>query len=384
MCKLGVITKIHDPTPWVSSITYARKKSGAIRICLDPKDLNKAIRRPHYTSRTLDEVNHLLCNAQIFSKLDARSGYWAVSLSEKSSRLTTFNTHIGRYRFLRLPFGLSLSQDVFQEHMDLLLKPLQGIINIADDIIVYGVDRESHDKNLLSLMKRAEEYGLVFNADKFQIGVAEITFFGLIYSAQGIKSDPERTKDIELIPPPKTVTAVRSFLGIANYMSPFVPLISNLLAPLRELTHKNVELYWSNSHQETFDKIKQEICRKMTLAYFDTSLPTTIQVDASGTGIGAVLMQNSKPIYFASRTLTETERRYANIERELLAVVYGCERFHHFIFGKEFIVESDHKPLEMITLKRIGSPPRDCNDSYYVYKLPTNRILQTRKTTTPC
>ena len=199
---------------------------------------------------------------------------------------------IGPFRFLRLPFGLSLSQDVFQEHMDLLLKPLQGIINIADDIIVYGVDRESHDKNLLSLMKRAEEYGLVFNADKCQIGVAEITFFGLIYSAQGIKSDPERTKEIELIPPPKTVTAVRSFLGIANYMSPFVPLISNLLAPLRELTHKNVEFYWSNSHQETFDKIKQEICRKMTLAYFDTSLPTTIQVDASGTGIGAVLMQN--------------------------------------------------------------------------------------------
>ena len=113
MCEQGVITKVTEPTPWVSSLTYARKKSGKIRLCLDPKDLNKAINRPHYTSRTLDDINHLLCGLKVFSKLDARSGYWAVVLDESSSKLTTFNTHLGRYRFRRLPFGLNLSQDIF-------------------------------------------------------------------------------------------------------------------------------------------------------------------------------------------------------------------------------------------------------------------------------
>ena len=357
MCQNDIITKVHIPTPWVSSITYARKKSGAIRICLDPKDLNKAIRRPHYTSRTLDEVNHLLCKAKVFSKLDARSGYWAVMLDDASSHLTTFNTHQGRYRFKRLPFGLNLSQDVFQEHMDYMLQPLVGIINIADDIIVYGKDIVSHDNNLLSLMKRAEEYGLVFNIDKCDIGVPEISFFGLIYSEKGIRPDPERTSAIRNIPTPTSLTSTRSFLGVANYMAPFVPHISDLLSPIRELTKKDVVFCWTPSHQQIFETIKEKISKNTTLKYFDTSLHTTIQVDASGIGLGAVLLQNNTPICFASRTLTDTEKRYANIDRELLAVVYGCERFHHYVFGKIFTIESDHRPLEMITLKNTSSAP---------------------------
>ena len=128
-----------------------------------------------------------------------------------------------------------------------------------------------------------------------------------MYSAQGIRPDPEITKDIELISPPKTLTNVRICIGITNYISSVVPLISNLLAPLRELTHKNVDFSWSKSHQKAFEKIKKEICHDMTLTYFDTSLPTNIQVDASGTGRCAVLMQNSRPVHFSSRTLTEAE-----------------------------------------------------------------------------
>ena len=133
--------------------------------------------------------------------------------------------------------------------------------------------------------------------------------------------------------------------------------MTGLLAPMREIIHKNTIFEWTNSHQECFKKIKEELCKDSTLVYFDTRLPSTVQVDASGIGLGAVLLQNNRPVCYASRTLTETERRYANIERELLAIVFGCERFHHYLFGAKFTVESDHKPLEMIILKHIATAP---------------------------
>ena len=269
-----------------------------------------------------------------------------MELDDGASLLTTFNTHQGRYRFKPLPFGLNLSQDVFQEHMDHMLRQLTGIINIADDIIVFGHDLPTHDANLNALMKRATEYGLVFNADKCSIGVKNVSFFGLIYSEEGTRPDPKRTDAISRIPPPTDVTSVRSFLGIANYMSPFVPNITELLAPLRELTHKNITFQWSQSHQAAFEGIKEKLCYDSSLAYFNAHEPPTIQVDASGVGLGAVLVQNNRPVAFASRSLTDVERRYSNIERELLAVTFGCERFHHYVYGKEFTIDLSKKPRD--------------------------------------
>ena len=169
--------------------------------------------------------------------------------------------------------------------------------------------------------------------------------------------DPERTAAISRIPPPTNITTLRSFLGIATYMSPFTTNRTNLISPIQNVTHKDVIFEWTPTHQVAFDNIKAELCRPKTLAYFNTQLHTTIQVDASGIGLGAVLLQNNRPVCYASRTLTSTERRYANIERGLLAVIFGCERFHHYVYRFEFTVESDHKPLEMIILKHISSAP---------------------------
>ena len=255
-----VITRIREPTPWVSSITYARKKSGQIRIYLDPKDLNKAICRPHYQARTLDDISHLLCHAKIFTKLDARSGYWAVKLDHESSILTTFNTHIGRYRFLRLPFGLNLSQDVFQEHMDTMLQELNGAMLIADDIIVFGSNLAIHDENLIALMERSAKYGIVYNPEKCNIARNSISFFGLTYTEGTVRPDSNRTIAISNTQPPKNVKELRSFLGVATYMSPFIPNMTNLLTPIRELTHAENTFQWTPSHQTSFENIKKAIC----------------------------------------------------------------------------------------------------------------------------
>ena len=173
MCRSDVITRVHEPTPWVSSLTYDKVWQHTLE------------------DKTVEEVSHSLCGAKFFSKLDARSVYWAVEIDDAASLLTTFNIHQVRYRFKRLPFGLHLSQDMFQEHMDHMLRQLTGIINITDDIIVFGHDLPTHDANLNALMKRATEYGLVFNADKCSLGVKNVSFFGLIYSEEGTRPTPK-------------------------------------------------------------------------------------------------------------------------------------------------------------------------------------------------
>ena len=150
-----IITPATEPTEWVSSITYPCKPDGTLCICLDPKDLNKVIIREHYKAPTLEEISHKLAGATIFSKLDAKDGFWSVHLDTASSYLTTFNTHKGRYRFLCMPFGLKMSQDMFQMRMDQITNRLPGVIAIHDDTCIYGKTQEQHDKHLLQLLKTA-------------------------------------------------------------------------------------------------------------------------------------------------------------------------------------------------------------------------------------
>ena len=160
MEQLGIITPITRPTEWVSSITYPTKQDGLLRICLDPRNLNKAIIREHYKAPTLEEISHWLSGATVFSKLDAKNGFWSIHLDTPSSYLTTFNTHKGRYQFLRMPFGLKMLQDVFQMRMDNTTERLKGIISIHDDICVFGRTQQEHDENLLKLMKIAQNMAL--------------------------------------------------------------------------------------------------------------------------------------------------------------------------------------------------------------------------------
>ena len=187
----------------------------------------------------------------------------------------------------------------------------------------------------------------------------EIPFFGLVYTADGVKPDADRVKAIEALPTPQSTKELQEYLGIATYMASFVPRLSHHSAILRDLLKRDAEYEWLPQHDEAFVTIKSLICNSTTLAYFDTGKDGVLQVDSSQKGLGAVLMQDSQPIAFASKSLTDTEARYANIERELLAVVYACERFHTYLYGKPFVVHSDHKPLEMIQLKNLhAAPPR--------------------------
>ena len=209
MEELGVIERVTEPTDWVSSIVYSKKPSGKLRICLDPKDLNKAIKRPHYHTPTLEEITHKLAGSVMYSKLDARHGYWSVQLDEESRILTTFNSPFGRYCYKCMPFGLNLSQDVFQECMDGILENCPGTISIADDIGVFGSSEREHDENLHNLMLVTQTHGLVFNVGKCEIKRSNMKFFGLVFDAEGVHPDPRRIATIKEMKTPQDVTQLQ-------------------------------------------------------------------------------------------------------------------------------------------------------------------------------
>jgi hypothetical protein len=282
-----------------------------------------------------------------------------VELEEESQLLTTFNSPFGRFCFQRMPIGLVMSQDVFQQKMDMILEKCPGTIGIADDVAVFGKNEKEHDENVHNLMQVAAAHGLIFNSKRCAIKLKSINFFGMVYSADGVKPDPKKVEDIKSLEAPKNATQLKEFLGIVTYIGPFIPHLSQHTASLRDLLKKDSEFQWSSSHEQDFKKVKELISDEITLAYFDPNKEAVIQVDASSRGLGAAILQGDKPIAFASKSLTPTEQRYANIERELLAVVFGCQRFHTYIYGKPFSIESDHNPLEMIDAKNLkAAPPR--------------------------
>lgn len=174
-----VINRVIEPTKWVNSLAISEKPgSGKLRVCLDPRNLNQAILRPHYRMKTLEDIIPTLTGARYFSKLDARSGYWAIKLTEKSSHLTTFNTPFGRYQFLRMPFGIRSAQDEFQRKIHEIYEGLQGVTTLVDDILVYGKTRKEYDANLRNVLSRSREKGVKLNSDNLAVGLTEVPYIG--------------------------------------------------------------------------------------------------------------------------------------------------------------------------------------------------------------
>ena len=354
-----IITKQTEPTPWVSSLTYPKKANGKLRICLDPKDLNKAIIHENHKAPTLEEIAHVLMGATKFSKVDSNKAFFGMHLMEEASLLTMFNTHLGRYRFLHVPFGLKMSQDIFQMRMDDIVAQCPSVLAIHNNVFIYRKNDRDHKANIINLFNMAQKEGLIFNSKKCTIKQESVTFFGGVFSAEGYSPNPEKIQGISEMTPPQMKQELQSFLGAVNYLQTFVPHLSSNTEPLWALLKKENCFAWDENTNTCFQKIKSQLQKALLrpLRYYDRTKPVTLQCDASLKGLGACIIQDGQPIAFASKSLMDTETHYANIKRELLAIVYGCEKFHTYLYGRTFIVEMDHKPLEMISLKNLTAAP---------------------------
>lgn len=361
MEDLGVIQKIDEPTEWVSSLVIVDKKNGKLRICLDPRDLNKAIKREHFKLPTREEIMAQFANAKYFSKLDASSGFWQLKLDETSSKLCTFNTPFARYRFLRLPFGIASAPEVYHKTIHLVYEHIEGVDTSMDDIIIWGATKEEHDSRLRRVLEATRNANLKLNRDKCLLGVSELTFVGDIVSSKGIRPDPMKVSAIENMPRPQCKKDVQRFMGMINYMGKFIPNLSEKIAPLRWLTEKKNEWDWNQEQEKAWQQLKKVLTEEPVLRFYDPARPMKISSDASKTGLGAVLLQKYEedwqPVAYASRSMTGAETRYAQIEKELLSITFASERFHQFIAGQTVSVETDHKPLIALFLKPLNDCP---------------------------
>ena len=278
----GVIRKMDEHTDWCSSLAFSTKKDGSMRMYLDPLRLNNSLKRCPHKIPSVEELNPQFAKAKVFSKLDAKAGYWAIHVEKKSQLLTTFRTPFGRYCWLRLPFGLIVSQDIFQSRMDQHIDGLTGVVSIADDIVVFGENEEDHDRNLTNLMKQAERKGLVFNSKKCHIRQSCVSFFGNRYTPDGIKPDSDKVRDIRNMPSPQSKEHVQRFLGLFTYLSPFIPQLAYKTHVLRSLVKEDVPWTWDTDQQTSFETLKKLIYEDACLKYYDRR---ELEFDASQKGM---------------------------------------------------------------------------------------------------
>ena len=347
-----------------------KKPNGSLRICLDHTDLNKYIVRPVCNSRTLDDVSHQLKDAKYFSVFDATKGFFHLPLSAKSRLLTAMLTPEGVYVFNVLAMGLCNVGDLFESALRDLLSGLPGMKNIADDILVIRSTQEEHDANVIRFLERCLEIDLHLNPDKVKINCKSVPFFGIVLTADGIKPDPKKVETIKKWPIPPNVTELQSFLGSINYLSHFIPGLSQLRRPLQALIKKNSEYVWTDVHDRVFQDLKDMVSEDCLIQFYDPHKPLFIECDASKQGIGCVMLQpddniptnvnngipsNLRPVAYASESLSGAEQNYANIERELLGVVFSLETFKHFTSGRQMNIITDHKPLTSLFSKCLAN-----------------------------
>ena len=266
------------------------------------------------------------------------------------SYLTTFITPFGRFRYLRLPFGISSDPEHFQQRMLEILKDLEGVVCLIDDIVIHCSYQEKHDKRLKLVLRRLVQHKVTLNIEKCEFSKTKIKFLGQVIYAGGVRPDPKKVDAIKEMKRPNNVHEVRSFLGMVNQQAKFIPELAEITKPLRDLLSVKNQFVWEDTQAKAFDEIKKLLTSDQTLALYDRNLETVISSDASSFGIGSVIKQRQpeghyRPVAYASRSLTAQEMRYTQIEKEALALTWACERCNDYILGMDTVhLETDHKP----------------------------------------
>lgn len=310
MEKLGVITRIEEPTDWCSGMVVVPKQNGKVRICVDLTKLNESVRRERHILPSVEQTLAQIGGAKHFSKLNTNSGYWQIELAPESAKLTTFITPFGRFCFNRLPFGIMSAPEHFQRRM---MEILESVICLVEDILVSGKTQEEHDQRLKAVLSRLQKDGLTLGLEMCEINKPSVRFLGQLINETGVRPDPDKVRAIQEMKPPTTVSELRRFLGMINQQSKFS---FHQTKPLRDLLSLKNQWNWGKDQQQAFESLQRSLSFSEVLAMYNASHETVLSADASSYGLGAVLRQRQpdrslRPIAYASRALTETEQRYA-------------------------------------------------------------------------
>ncbi|XP_064466262.1 uncharacterized protein K02A2.6-like [Ornithodoros turicata] len=336
---------------WATPIVPVFKKDGSVRICGDYKaTVNRALLPDRYPLPTADEIFGNIAGGEFFSKLDLYQAYLQLEMDDKSSDVLTLNTHRGLYRVKRLPYGISAAPGIFQRFMENLLSGISGVAALLDDIIISGHTVQEHDERISEVLTRLSQAGLKLNEKKCVFLTREVTFLGFCVDARGIRPTQDKVDAIRYARKPSNVRELQSFLGLLNFYDRFLPNKATELECLYRLLDKNATWKWAKEHDAAFHRVKQLLRYDRLLVHYDVKRPLTLSVDASPYGLGAMLshvMDNGEdaPVFFASRTMTTSERNYAQVDREALAIIFGITKFRQFVTGRRVTIYTDHKPL---------------------------------------
>ncbi|KMQ86294.1 rna-directed dna polymerase reverse transcriptase and integrase domain containing [Lasius niger] len=346
----GILIPV-ESSEWAASIVVARKANGKIRICADySTGLNKALIADDHPIPNKEDLIAKLRGNSVYSQLDLSDAYLHLKLDETSRPLTTINTHRGLFVYNRLVFGLRPAPAIFQRTLEQALTDIPGILVYLDDILVCGRNRTEHDVRVHAVLNRLQEWGFRLRTEKCKFHTSVVKYLGFVISTEGIKPDPARIQPIETMRTPENIKEVRSFLGLVNYYGKFVPDLHKLKAPFEALLKKDVPFNWTSTQQNAFEKTKCILTGPLLLAHYDPKQILIVAADASSTGIGGVLLQRYadgqvKAVFHMSRTLTKAQQNYSQIEKEALALITAIERFRKFVYGRHFILQTDHRPL---------------------------------------
>lgn len=355
MIKLGVIESVSEPTPAVSPMLVVNK--GKIRVCMDPTELNKNIKRRIYPMKTVEEVAAKTHGSKFFTKLDCEKGFWQIKVTERTSKYLTFSTPWGRFKYLRMPFGISSAPEVFAEVMNRTLEGIDRCEVVMDDTFLHAPTLKELRETTKTVIKRLTDAGFTLNKEKCEYEKTSVKFLGHIFTINGYEADKNKVVAINQLKTPTCVKELQRILGMVNYLGKFISNMSELTEPLRKLLHKEAAWCWETEHTRAFEKIKKVLTSTPVLAYYDVNKPVKLSVDASSKSMGACLMQEGKPVAYATRAFTTSQLNQPQIVKEALAIRFGCQKFHEYVYGKELSVETDHKPLETIFLNPIQNAP---------------------------
>ncbi len=319
-------------SPYGAPTLFVHKKDGTLRMCVDYRALNKVTVKNWYPLPRIDDLFDRLSGAKVFSRIDLRSEYYQIRIAQRDEEKTACRTRYGSYEFLVMPFGLTNApatfctpmNDIFREWLD------DFVVVYIDDILVYSNSMEKHVEHLRKVFQRLRENKLYAKFKKCEFGVSEVDFLGHRITQQGLKMDDHKVKAILDWEPPRSVLALRSFLGLVSYYRKFIKNFAKIATPLTNLLKKSSGTYeWEEACNEAFDTLKGILVKAPVLKLPDFDKEFEMHSDAFDFGIGGVLVQDGRPVAFESKKLSETERRWPTHEKEMWAVIHCLKTWVH-------------------------------------------------------
>ncbi|XP_045453790.1 uncharacterized protein K02A2.6-like [Melitaea cinxia] len=363
MVRVGILKPV-SYSKYASPIVAVLKKNNGVRICGDYSvSINKDLKIDSYPLPKINELCASLHNCRYFSKIDLSNSYNQFLLDDQSQEYTCINTHKGLFVYTRLVFGLANAPALFQRAMVQLLHGIEGVQCFLDDVLISAPTREAHWERVDAVMSRLSDAGLMLQRSKCSFFQDKVEYLGYVIDRDGVHKCPEKVKAIVEAKVPENSKQLKSFLGLVNFYRSFIPQAATILEPLHGLLRKDVPWNWAEEHQKSFDAVKKELSSRRVLAHWDPQKELVLTVDAGPAGLGAVLAVRypngaERPLCYASRALSKSERAYSQIMKEATAIVYGIKKYHQYLYGRErpFILRTDHKPLLSIFSPDKGVP----------------------------